>query len=217
MGGVRKWVLGALVAGMLGGCAGASKSFKNEPSEALLRASPAKPRGDGSMYQDTRLGFALARPAAEWEIDESEFFAEDGISIPLLLRHSGTGAQVILQIAPDVASPIEYAEQMTAGLSSQPGFRTTDVEPIPLTDASVGFFFAVGEDVMGRVAVREGSPGNVFMMMATWPSGVSEEVIDSIDGIIASIRPLVPTQFAASRVVPRPEASTPTAKAPAAK
>jgi hypothetical protein len=59
----------------------------------------------------------------------------------------------------------------------------------------VGFDFNVGDSVSGRVAVRDGSPGRVFMMLATWPSAAPLEVRRSVDAIFESVRPLpVPDQ-----------------------
>lgn len=189
---------GLLLAGGLAGCATTSGRTPGEPADPAPGAlqAAAQPQSEGAVYKDPKLGFAVVRPSSDWELEANEFFTEEGISVPLMLRHAPSGSQVVLQIAPDVASPTEYARRMTEGLQGQAGFRTSDVEPIPLTDASVGFFFTLGEDVLGRVAIREGSPGSIFMVMATWPNGASEEVIDSIDSIIASIQPVITPQFA---------------------
>ena len=54
----------------------------------------------------------------------------------------------------------------------------------------MGFDFEVGEGVRGRVAVTEGSPGRVFMMLATWPAGAPEEVSRSVEAIFGSVQPL---------------------------
>lgn len=210
MGGVstRTSKLGALVAlfaavGLVG-CATTSGRTAGEPADpSLSAAATSADEAAGSVYQDRKLGFAVVRPSSEWELEANEFFSEEGISIPLMLRHVPSGSQIVLQIAPDVATPTEYAQRMTEGLQTQAGFHTTDVEPIPLTDASVGFFFTLGEDVLGRVAIREGSPGNIFMVMATWPNGASEQVLDSIDSIIASIQPVISPQFAARPADPK--------------
>jgi len=183
-------LLGALLVGGWG-CASSRAAKVEQPV-----ATSAPKSNSGSLYQDTKLGFAVVRPSADWQLEASDFFAEEGISIPLVLRHAPTGSQVILQIAPDVATPIQYAERMTEGLRTQPGFQTSEVEPIPLTDESVGFSFALGEDVRGRVAIREGSPGNVFMVMATWPTEAENNVVETIDAIISSIQPVAPSQFA---------------------
>jgi hypothetical protein len=89
-----------------------------------------------------------------------------------------------------VASPLQFAERLTMGLRSQPGFVTSDPEPLPMSDSAVGFNFAVGDSVRGRVMVREGSPGRVFMMLATWPAAAPAEVPATVNALFESVRPL---------------------------
>ncbi|HEY0038851.1 MAG TPA: hypothetical protein VGB66_19300, partial [Longimicrobium sp.] len=118
-----------------------------------------------------------------------------GLAIPVVLRHSTSGAQVVLQVAPAVASPLQFAERLTMGLRSQPGFETSDPEPLPMSDSAVGFFFAVGDNVRGRVMVRDGSRGRVFMMLATWPTEAPSDVADTVNALFESVRPLeIPEQ-----------------------
>jgi hypothetical protein len=96
---------------------------------------------------------------------------------------------VVLQVAPAVATPVQYAERLNQGLRDQPGFVASDPQPIPLSDSAVGFDFQVGEGVRGRVAVTEGSPGRVFMMLATWPAGAPEDVAQSVEELFSAVRP----------------------------
>ena len=93
-------------------------------------------------------------------------------------------------MAPAVASPTQFAERLTEGLRQQPGFTTTDPVPIPLSENAVGFDFTVGDAVLGRVAVREGRPGRVLMMLATWPAQSAADVTQSVDALIEGVRPL---------------------------
>ncbi|MGZ3461639.1 MAG: hypothetical protein ACXU86_24370, partial [Archangium sp.] len=73
---------------------------------------------------------------------------------------------------------------------SQPGFVTTEPEPVPLSDSAVGFNFSVGDNVRGRVVVRDGSPGHVFMLLATWPTAAPAEVPEAVNALFESVRPL---------------------------
>jgi hypothetical protein len=151
--------------------------------------------GSGHNYVDEDLGFEIVRPSAEWQLDETNERTPEGLAIPVVLRHRETGAQVVLQVAPAVASPSQFAERLTEGLRQQPGFVTSDPTPIPLSESAVGFDFTVGQGVRGRVAVRDGSPGHVFMMLATWPTNAPEAVPQSVDALFESVRPLlVPEQ-----------------------
>jgi hypothetical protein len=146
-------------------------------------------------YVDQALGFELLQPGGDWLLDESGEQTPEGLAIPVVLRHSTSGAQVVLQVAPAVASPLQFAERLTMGLRSQPGFETSDPEPLPMSDSAVGFFFAVGDNVRGRVMVRDGSRGRVFMMLATWPTEAPSDVADTVNALFESVRPLeIPEQ-----------------------
>lgn len=141
-------------------------------------------------YVDEDLGFEIIRPTAEWQLDETENQdAPDGMAIPVVLRHRTSGAQVVLQVAPAVATPVQFAERLNEGLREQPGFVASDPQPLLLSDSAVGFDFQVEGGVRGRVAVREGSPGRVFMMLATWPEGAPEDVSRSVEALFGAVRP----------------------------
>jgi hypothetical protein len=141
-------------------------------------------------YVDEDLGFEIIRPTADWELDETNERTPEGLFIPVILRHGTSGAQVVLQVAPAVASPTQFAERLTEGLRQQPGFTTTDPAPIALSEDAVGFDFQVGDAVLGRVAVREGRPGRVLMMLATWPAQAPADVTRSVDALLEGVRPL---------------------------
>lgn len=155
-------------------------------------------------YVDEDLGFEIIRPTAEWQLDETNERTPEGLAIPVILRHRVTGAQVVLQVAPGVATPVQFAERLTQGLRQQPGFTTTDPQPIALSDNAVGFDFQVGEGVRGKVAVREGNSGRVLMMLATWPTEATAGITQSVDALMAGVRPL-PEPSVAVRATRAPE------------
>lgn len=142
-------------------------------------------------YVDTELGFEVARPSGNWELSASGDRTADGIAMPVVLRNADSGAQVVIQVAPAVASPVQFAERLVNGLRQRPGFVTTEPRPIALCEGAVGFDFEVGEDVRGRVAVRDGGPGQVLFMMATWPTQAGAAT--SIEEIFISVRPVPKT------------------------
>ncbi|ATB32366.1 hypothetical protein [Melittangium boletus] len=174
-------------------CSGAKQAVR-EPSEqatggsGLVAQSPGA--SDSRRYVDQTLGFELTQPGGDWLLDETGEQTPEGLAIPVVLHHRTSGAQMVLQVAPAVASPIQFAERLTMGLRSQPGFVTSDPEPLPLSDSAVGFHFAVGDNVRGRVVVRDGSAGHVFMMLATWPTAAPEEVPETVDALFESVHPL---------------------------
>lgn len=163
---------------------------------AVTKGTPAAPIAEetvssaASRYVDEDLGFEIVRPSMEWLLDETDEQSPEGLRIPVVLRHRVSGAQMVLQVAPAVATPSQFAERLTEGLRAQPGFTTSDPEPIALSDSAVGFDFQVGEGVRGRVAVREGSPGRIFMMLATWPASAPGDVPRSVDALFEGVRPL---------------------------
>ena len=178
-------------------CSGAKQAVRAPSEQATGGSGPVAVQteegpglSDARRYVDQTLGFELTQPGGEWLLDETDEQTPEGLSIPVVLRHRTSGAQMVLQVAPAVASPIQFAERLTLGLRSQPGFVTSDPEPLPLSDSAVGFHFAVGDNVRGRVVVRDGSTGHVFMMLATWPSAAPNEVAETVNTLFESVHPL---------------------------
>jgi hypothetical protein len=178
-------------------CSGAKQAVREPSEQATGGSGPVSARTEASpglsesrRYVDQTLGFELTQPGGEWLLDETDEQTPEGLAIPVVLRHRSSGAQMVLQVAPAVASPIQFAERLTMGLRSQPGFVTSDPEPLPLSDSAVGFQFAVGDNVRGRVVVRDGSAGHVFMMLATWPAAAPDDVPETVNALFESVHPL---------------------------
>ncbi|MCE9668169.1 hypothetical protein LY474_10120 [Myxococcus stipitatus] len=194
MGGLRKLAWAILILGTA--CSGSRQAVKADtargaaPGVGGSGAAGAVPVAAGVPYVDEDLGFEIIRPSDEWQLDETNERTPEGLAIPVVLRHPPSGAQVVLQVAPAVATPTQFAERLTEGLRQQPGFTTTDPVPLSLSDNAVGFDFQVGDGVHGRVAVREGRKGHVLMMLATWPAQAVASVTQNVDALIAGIRPL---------------------------
>ena len=178
-------------------CSGAKQAVRAPSEQATGGSGPVAQRSQESLpapesrrYVDQVLGFELTQPGGDWLLDETDEQTPEGLAIPVVLRHRTSGAQVVLQVAPAVATPAQFAERLTLGLRSQPGFVTSEPEPLPMSDSAVGFQFAVGDNVLGRVVVRDGSEGHVFMMLATWPSAAPEEVAETVNTLFESVHPL---------------------------
>lgn len=185
---MKRWLLFSIWAG-LAACA----SHRAGMPQATAGGGEDASTPGARRYVDSDLGFEIVRPEGSWQLDaKGEPGSTEGVSIPVVLRHRETGAQVVVQIAPAVATPIQFAERLNLGLRSYPGFTASDPEPLSLSDDAVGFRFSMGDKVLGRIAVREGGKGNVFMMLATWPANASEGVTTGVDQIFGSLRPIPP-------------------------
>ena len=171
-------VLGAISSG----CANKSAAVKADaPVAAVAEAK-------GRRYVDPDLGFEIVRPQGGWALDANDELSLEGVSIPVVMRHKDTGAQVVVQVAPKTFTTIQFAERLNEGLKSQPGFSATDPEPLKYSDSAVGFSFGMGEKVSGRVAVMEGKSGRVYLMLATWPKDAPDTVAANIEQIFGSLR-----------------------------
>lgn len=178
-------------------CSGAKQAVR-EPSGPGTGGSGVMAREQGvdseelasRRYVHQGMGFELIQPGGDWQLDETDEQTPEGLAIPVVLRHRSSGAQVVLQVAPAVATPAQFAERLTMGLRSQPGFVTSEPEPLPMSDSAVGFHFSVGDNVRGRVVVRDGSAGHVFMMLATWPATAPDDVPQTVNALFESVRPL---------------------------
>ncbi|MBS2028234.1 MAG: hypothetical protein JST54_10045 [Deltaproteobacteria bacterium] len=151
--------------------------------------SDSSAAGANLVYADPALGFEIARPRGDaWKFTPGETSGTTGaVAVPVIVAHRASGAQVVVQVAPAVATPIQFATRLTSGLRSRPGFTTTEVEPIPLAEGAVGFAFTMGDQVAGRVAVVSGSSGKVYVLLATWPQDAPPAVISGVDEIVRSL------------------------------
>ena len=157
-------------------------------------------------YVDAEFGFEIAPMESGWVMDTTGVRTPEGLAIPVVMRHDGLGAQVVLQVAPAVASPTQFAERLTLGLRSQPGFTTSDPEPLPDSESAVGFRFAMGDAVEGRVMVQEGSPGHIFLFMGTWPAGSPEGTAEQVGAVFKRVHVL---PEAKAQALPRPPPAFP--------
>jgi hypothetical protein len=183
------WALGVVVFAV--GCAGPKQARRGDQEQAASEKATASAERIGQVrYVDRAAGFEVVRPNDTWELDVGSDPVEEGLASPVVLRNAGNGAQIVIQVGPAVAPPHQLAERLTAGMRTHPGFVTSDPEPLPLSDDAVGFRFAMGDGVLGRVAVREGAPGRILMMMATWPSDAPETARADVDSVFRSVQPV---------------------------
>jgi hypothetical protein len=166
-------------------------------------AAPATGGSGGehpSRYVDNGLGFEVSRPGPQWQLDVTGDEGKEGIVTPVVLRHPEMGAQVVIQVAPAVASPGEFAERLAQGMRGNAGFVTTDPEPLQLSEDAVGFRFSLGDRVQGRVAVRGGSQGRVLMLLGTWPAEAAAAAAAAVDDVFRGVKPVRAAAPAAHRV-----------------
>lgn len=165
---------------LLLGCAGVEKA----PGEA----GRSLPAGPDHRFVDLQHGFEIERPAGDaWHFSEGRD-APEGITIPVAVVHAESGAQVVVQIAPSVATAWEFAERLSEGLSQRQGFQTT--APQSLQGGAVEFAFVVDDQVMGRVGVRS-EEERTFVLLGTWPKDAPRQVVEEIDAIMGSLRPVI--------------------------
>lgn len=175
VGGVGRWGPALGIALAVAGCA----SMK----EAAREAAPEAP--GANRFVDGELGFTIDRPSGEaWRFTPGGA-APEGIVVPVVVLHEDSGAQVVVQVAPAIASSEEFAGRLAMGLQSKPGFAIGDLRE--LDGGGTGFEFTLSDLVQGRVRVREAPGGRIFVLLGTWPAGVPAGVIRDIDGIMASL------------------------------
>jgi len=161
---------------------------KQGATEAAPKMVPVAETGDEQHHVDAENGFTIDRPNTTWNFFEGSELSTETIAVPLVVSNTDQNAQVVVQIAPAVATPFQFAERLVAGLNSRAGFETTNIQPIPLGDGAVGFDFSVEEEVKGRVAILEGTEGRVFVLLATWPKKAPRGIEQDIDSIIGSMK-----------------------------
>ena len=189
MRGILSTVLAAV---LFTGCAGSRAKPVTQgarpPQGATARAPVPNPARE-LTFVDAEHGFQIDKPDVQWRFRPSEDLSTESIAVPLVVTNTEKNAQVVVQIAPAVATPSQFAERLTLGLKSRAGFTTSDVEPLPVADGAVGFDFAVADQVNGRVAILEGEKGRVYVLLATWPKDAAVGVEKDVDRIMGSIKP----------------------------
>lgn len=198
MGAVRCVAVAAAV--LLAGCAGSRASGAGSATgiAEVDEGEEVRTAAGVERFVDAEAGFEIARPAGDAWIFAPGHQAPEGILVPVVVLHPATGAQVVVQVTPDVASPLEFAERLAVGLRSKPGFTTS--VPVRSGDgSSSGFSFSLGQEVFGRVGILDASDGRLFVLLATWPSSAPERVVEEVEAIMASLRPFSLRPSSASR------------------
>jgi hypothetical protein len=190
--------LAALLAcAVMAGCASTSGSAKKEVASAAetdggraesTRLVQGQGENGSETFVDREEGFQIERPGASWDFKPGRALSTESITVPLVISSEEDSAQVIVQIAPAVATPNQFAQRLSVGLRARAGFSISEVVPIPLADGAVGFDFRVQDQVHGRVAILEGTPGRIFVLLATWPQDAPASVENDIDHILSSMR-----------------------------
>jgi hypothetical protein len=183
------WLASALTLVSVSACSHTKTQSKGRAAASTpTSAAESGVDASGLVYADTKLGFEISRPQGDaWQFSPGEGESNERVSVPVIVAHRETGAQVVVQVAPAVVSPNQFAQRLTAGLHHQPGFTTTEIEPLPM-DGAFGFAFALGDKVAGRVAVVGGASGKVYVLLATWPQDAPPAVISGVDEIVRSLR-----------------------------
>ncbi len=175
----RGSVLGLALAAA--GCAGGKGASGGVGAEAV--------RPSSHRFVDGELGFTIERPDGEaWRFTPGGT-APEGIVVPVVVLHEDSGAQVVVQVAPGIATSAEFAGRLAMGLQSKPGFLIGDLTEG--ADGDSGFEFALSDLVQGRVRVQEGPDHRIFVVLGTWPANAPAAVIRDVDAIMASLTPLV--------------------------
>ncbi len=156
--------------------------------ENSAQAIATAANSEALRHVDAVNGFEIARPSDAWTIHSGEALSTEVILVPVVLLEEAQGAQVIVQIAPAIAQPAEFAERLIAGLTARGEFTTGEVHPVDIARDAVGFDFSAAEQVLGRVAILEGSQGKVFVLLATWPMNAPESLGQEIDAILGSVK-----------------------------
>ncbi len=186
---MRAWAMAVVAASFAVGCAASRPAVAPRPGDGVGGSGAA---GQSRRYVDPQLGFELSRPDGAWQLQAQDEPPDEGVVVPIILRHPASGAQVVLQVAPALASPSRFAERLNEGLRRQPGTVTSEPELVGPVDGAVGFRFTMGEKLLGRVVILEGAEGRMLMLLATWPSASPPAVTAGLDQIFGSVRAVPP-------------------------
>lgn len=152
---------------------------------AVTPVGGVKAAREERTYTDPDYGFQVERPDG-WGF-APRVAAPDGGSIPLVIAQPDKGAQVIVQVAPRVASAQEISGDLRNKLDEHPGIQAGKSEAVKSgQDPAYGFGFTAEGARAGRVAVVEGGD-RLFVIIGSWPQGADEKLKGEVNGIFDSL------------------------------
>lgn len=149
-------------------------------------AAPAPPKEsvEARTYKDEELGFEVERPDG-WGF-APRVAAPDGGAIPLVIAQPEKGAQVIVQVAPKVASAEQISGDLRIKLDEHPGIEAGESGPVKAREKAYGFGFTAEGERAGRVAVLEGAD-RLFVVIGSWPRAADAALKKDVDHIFGSL------------------------------
>ena len=113
--------------------------------------------------------------------------APDGGSIPLVISQAAKKAQVIVQVAPRVATAQEISTDLRDKLDEHPDIEAGKSQSLQKgAEESYGFGFTAEGERAGRVAVVEGGD-RLFVVIGSWPANADDALKKEVNGIFDSL------------------------------
>lgn len=181
----------ALLALAFAGCAArspAARSGARFPFDLARHAAAA-----GEEWISDELELAIEKPPGDAWAVATDVVSPDGNAIPLLVAHTTTGTQIVVQVSEPVDTPERLTRMLRSRLREEEALELDETKRLK-NDAggdAYGFSFHAEDDADGRVAViRAGD--HIVLVVASWPKGVDRRVIEEVDGLVRSVRSTTP-------------------------
>lgn len=191
--GKRAWkhVFWAATLGALGlaGCASTRAVQASEPAFVPVAAARPGHLPQGEPFISKDLGFELDKPPGDSWALATNVTSPEGRSIPVVVAHPESGAQIVVQVSEPVETPEKLAKMLRDKLQAE---KTLDLgQPGPLKVDSggeaYGFDFRVKGEAKGRVAIIAVGE-HIVLVVASWPENADQTIVKAVDGVVRSVR-----------------------------
>lgn len=182
-------LVGCLALASVGCASGPGKTLAAQSGSRAIGGSPATAASTTEPFTDTDRRFELDTPGGgAWAL-ATDVTSPDGHAIPVVVAHPASGAQMVVQVSEPVDSVESLASMLHDRLEAEASLQVG--KPSPVTNdagsSAYGFSFKLDGEANGRVAVIDLGQ-QVILVVASWPAGADQSVVDDIDGMVKSVR-----------------------------
>lgn len=169
------------------GCTAARSQVTTTKDEAAPQTLQAKAQVES--WTSPARDFELDRPASEEWALATDLESPEGRAIPLVVAHTGCGAQIVVQVSEPIDRPEAVAKMLRSKLADEKALKLSEAKALEVDSGAeaYGFDFAVDGEAKGRVAIIEVGE-QMVLVVASWPEGADKSVVKDIDGVVKSVR-----------------------------
>lgn len=151
-------------------------------------ASPAQ-AAPGDTFTSPEIGVELDKPKnGGWAL-ATDVVSPQGNSIPVVVAHPESGAQIVMQVSDGLDSPKAIATLLRQKLGEEGSIKLGETTALSIDNGAdaYGFDFSVDGEAKGRVALIQLGE-QIVLVVASWPPDAGNKLEKDIDSVVRSVR-----------------------------